>query len=270
MASLFDTHCHLYDPQFSGDRDAVVDRYIQNQGNMLLVPGEDRMSSLQALQLCARYKNLAMYVAAGIHPHHAERWKGEIADIKMLLKTAPGAAVGEIGLDYYRMLSQKDAQLAAFKANLELASEFERPIIVHSREATDDLLSIMDEWICQIPVSSALKERPGVFHAYNGDPHILEFALSCHFFLGIGGPITYKNAEILRAALRKIPLDRILVETDSPFLAPHPNRGKRNEPAYVRFVAEKIAQVLALPAETVCEQTTLNAIRLFGDSNAVK
>lgn len=266
MNPLFDTHCHLYDRQFEPDLDAVLECALQNSVEHLLIPSENLATSLQVIHLCAVHKNIALFAAGGIHPHYAEQGKKEFAEFKTFFKNHDFVAVGEIGLDYYRMLSDKKSQVEMFRACLDFAAEVEKPLLLHNREATEDMLSILQEWLRQLPGGSPLKKNPGVFHSYNGDPLILDFALSHHFYLGIGGMITFKNANSLREIVKNIPVDRLLLETDSPSLSPHPYRGKRNEPAHVRFVAEELSQIVELPLEKIIEKTTRNALHLLGKS----
>ena len=263
MNSLFDTHCHLYDLHFAEDLDAVIDRAVFNDVMKIIIPGEDYKTSLQAINLCAKYKNLDLFAAVGIHPHCAKQGKMEFDKLISLIDSKAVVAVGEIGLDYYRMLSEKADQIEIFEGCLEIALESKKPIILHNRNATDDFLSTLNEWIRKIPPHSRLKSHPGVFHSFNGDPQILDFALKNHFYLGIGGPITFQNADQLRLAIKQIPLDQLLIETDSPYLSPHPNRGKRNEPANVRFIADKLSEILGIPFEKIIEQTTANGMELF-------
>lgn len=263
MNPLFDTHCHLYDPHFAEDLDAVIDQALVNDVKKIVIPGENYATSLQSINLCAKYENLDLYAAVGIHPHYAEQGKAEFDKLRLLIDSKAVAAIGEIGLDYYRMLSEKEAQIEIFRHCLKLALELEKPIILHNRDATDDSLFILNDWIRQIPTQSRLKSHPGVFHSFSGDPQILDFALRNHFYLGIGGPITFQNAELLRLVIKHIPPGRLLIETDSPYLSPHPNRGKRNEPANIRFIADKLSKVMEMPLEKMIELTTANAMQLF-------
>jgi len=260
---LFDTHCHLNDPHFSEDLDAVIDQAIVNDVKKIVIPGENYITSLQAINLCAKYKTLDLFAAVGIHPHYAKQGKAEFTKLRSLIDSKTVIAIGEIGLDYYRMLSEKANQIEIFQCCLALALELKKPIILHNRDAAVDSLSILNDWIQQISLHSRLKSHPGIFHSFNGDPQILDFALKNHFYFGIGGPITFQNAELLRLAIKHIPPDRLLIETDSPYLSPHPNRGKRNEPANIRFIADKLSKVMEMPLEKMIELTTANAMQLF-------
>ncbi len=263
MYPLFDTHCHLYDRQFEPDLDAVIEHTLENSVGAVLVPAENLSTSIQTINLCASHKNIPLYAAGGIHPHEADQGKKEFSELKQYFKDHDFSAVGEIGLDYYRMLSDKAAQIEVFRDSLEFAVEVEKPVLLHNRDATEDMLSILDDWLSQLPDDSPLKELPGVFHSFTGDPLVLDFALKYHFYLGIGGMITFNKSDELRAIIKKVSLDSLLLETDAPYMTPHPYRGKRNEPAYVRFVAQEVANVLEIPLEQVVEQTTLNARKLL-------
>ena len=264
MTALFDSHCHLYAPQFTQDLEEVIIRAQENEVLYILVPGEDISSIEKTINLCAKHQPINIFAAAGIHPHNAENFKGDHSKLNHLAQDKSVLAIGEIGLDYHYMHSAVNIQKEVFIDCLNLALQLEKPVVLHNRESTPDMLSILEKWIEKIPSHSFLKTHPGVFHAFNGDPDILEFALDNHFYAGIGGLITFKNATQLRSVVQKIPMDRILVETDSPYLAPHPHRGKRNEPANVLLVAQKLAQLFSLSQETVIEQTTQNAMELFG------
>ena len=263
MYPLFDTHCHLYDRSFEPDLDAVIEHALENSVGAVLVPAENLSTSIQTSNLCASDTDIPLYAAGGIHPHEAEQGKKDFPELKQYFKDHDFSAVGEIGLDYYRMLSDKTTQLEVFRQCLEFAAEVEKPVLLHNRDASKDMLSILDNWLSQLPDDSPLKEIPGVFHSFTGDPLVLDFALKHHFYLGIGGMITFKKAEELRAILKEVSLDSLLLETDAPYMTPHPYRGRRNEPAYVRFTAQELAQVLDLPLEKVSEQTTLNARKLL-------
>jgi TatD DNase family protein len=170
-------------------------------------------------------------------------------------------AIGEIGLDYYRDRSPKAVQRQAFEAQLALASRLGRPVIIHNRDASEDVMTTLESWARDLP--AALRDRPGVLHSFSAPQSIAERALAAGFYLGFTGPITFKNADDLRHTAAMTPLDRLLVETDGPFLTPAPLRGQRNEPAYVRIIAERLASIKQVNLEALAKATTDNAVRLF-------
>ncbi|MGY4707324.1 TatD family hydrolase [Candidatus Bipolaricaulota sp. J31] len=249
---LFDTHAHLDFPQFDGDRDQLI-RELDLQGIYVINVGVDLATSRASLELARKHGKI--FAACGVHPHDAADFTD--ATLKELagLLDRGAVAVGECGLDYYRNLSPREDQRRAFKAQLELAVEKGLPVIVHLRgEAQEDLLQILRE----------VNPGRGVIHAFSAaHGHPRDF-LELGFHIGIGGPVTYRKNAALRALLRDIPLERLLVETDSPYLPPEPYRGKRNDPGKVRLVVEAIAGVLRRPPVEIAEITFRNACELFG------
>ncbi len=263
LPPLFDSHSHLYAEQFSNDLREVVRRAKEHAIEHIMVPGENILSSQTTINLCARYKNVRIYAAAGIHPEYAGKETARLETLHDLVQSPQVKAIGEIGLDYYWMDSEKDVQQEIFIQCLGLALKTEKPVIIHNRESTADMLAILRDWVASIPQGNRLKQCAGVLHAFNGDRDIMEFVKQNSFFVGIGGSVTFKNARQLQEAILEIPLDKILVETDSPYLSPHPHRGERNEPANVRFVVQKIADLLEMDMEEVAKITTRNALELF-------
>lgn len=264
---MIDSHCHLDSPQFKKDRARVLERARQAGVTLVVVPGVDIAASCAALELA--HKHADIVAAVGVHPHDAKTLDAPAAgQLRTLARQPRVVAIGEIGLDYYRDLSPRDVQRRAFQTQLELASELGLPVIVHDREAHQDVLAILSEWRSALarPGSQhpALAERPGVLHSFSGDVALAEHVLELGFYLGISGPVTYPNAEKTHAVVRAAPLDRLLLETDAPYLAPQACRGKRNEPACVRQVAEAIARLKAVALEQVIDQTTQNARALLG------
>ncbi len=249
---LFDSHAHLDFPQFDPDRESVIRKLVE-KGVYVVNVGVDLESSRASLELARKHRHI--FAACGVHPHEAKHFTEEVLRELAGLLDREAVAVGECGLDYYRDLSPREDQKWAFRAQLELAKEKDLPVIVHLRgDAREDLLEILRE----------VNPGKGVIHAFSaahGSPR--EFLDLC-FHIGIGGPITYKKNVALRAYLREIPLDRLLVETDSPYLPPEPFRGKRNDPGKVRLVVEKIAEVLRISPNEVAERTFKNACHLFG------
>ena len=247
---LFDTHAHLDFPQFDGDRDRLI-RELDRRGIHVINVGVDLVTSRASLELARKHEKI--FAACGVHPHEAADFTD--ATLKELagLLDRGAVAVGECGLDYYRDLSPREDQRRAFRAQLELAVEKGLPVIVHLREATEDLLAILRE----------VRPDRGVIHAFSADREALLEFLDLGFHIGIGGPVTYRKNAALRALLWDIPLERLLVETDSPYLPPEPYRGKRNDPGKVRLVVERIAEVLRRPPVEIAEIAFRNARDLF-------
>jgi TatD DNase family protein len=247
---LIDTHAHLDDRQFDLDRDEVIKHAQQTNVDVILMsihPGNiDPIISLA--------RSCGYHCAVGVHPNATD-----LADdgLESLLKSKVDlpevVAIGEIGLDYYRDNVTPDVQKEVLRRQLALALELDLPVVLHNREATSDLLGIIKEF-------SGIK---GVWHSFMGTVEEAQSFLELGFYLGIGGPITFNKNEVLRETVKQLPIDRLLVETDSPYLTPAPHRGKRNESAYVRHVAEKLAEVKEMSIEAVAEQTTANARTLF-------
>jgi TatD DNase family protein len=257
---LADSHCHLTEPEFEGDLEQVLQRASEAGVTRLIVPGIDLESSARAVWLADRYPQI--YAAVGVHPHAASTWDGgserRLVD---LLRSERVVAVGEIGLDYFRRLSPVEAQKAAFQAQLRIAAERGLPVVIHNRQAMDDVLAIALEWAAGL--SGDLLGRVGVMHAFSADIDSASRAIQAGFYIGIAGPITYPNAADRRELARSVPMDRLLVETDSPSLPPQPYRGKRNEPAYVRIVARTLADVCEISFEETARVTSRNASTLF-------
>jgi TatD DNase family protein len=228
-----------------------------------LVPGIDLDSSRAALQLADHYPEI--FAAVGIHPNEAISWNQHtISHLKELASHPKVVAIGEIGLDYYRDRAPRDLQRRILSAQLTLASSIGLPVVIHNRNATIDLLEILEEWRTDLVVSgSELAEHPGVFHSFSDLETTANKAIEIEFYIGFTGPLTFRNATVSQHVAASLPLDRILVETDSPFLTPVPYRGKRNEPAYVRFVVEKIAELHEESFDTIALKTTENAATLF-------
>jgi len=260
---LVDTHCHLDFESFDDDREAVLAR-AQEAGVLRMInPGIDLASSQAALRLAERYPSV--YAAVGVHPNDAAGWDdASLEELRALAGRDKVLAIGEIGLDYYRDTTPRDLQKRIFKEQLDLAAEMGLPVIIHNREATDDLLEILEDWHKKLENSSlALSARPGVLHSYSGDATQARRAISLGFRIGFTGPVTFRNAPDLQEVAAELSLENLLVETDAPFLAPHPKRGRRNEPANVRLIAEKLAELHGESIETVAQITTANAGQLF-------
>ena len=267
---LTDTHCHLDYNKFDPDREAVIARALESGLIRMLVPGLHHKSSRDAVQLAE--SNASVYAAVGFHPTDLEEFSEKtFGEIKELAKHPKVVAIGEIGIDYYwvKEKDQRALQRGVLNQQLQFAKEINKPVILHMREENDawfgeasqDLLKILEDW--QRGLQSPLADKPGVLHSFNGNLETAQKALALNFYLGITGPVTYKNADEKREMIKQLPLDRMLIETDSPFLSPVPERGKRNEPAFVHHIADKIAEIhLKSPVE-IASITTANAARLF-------
>lgn len=266
---LTDTHCHLDFPRFDPDRPAVLERAAQVGVERILIPGLSLDSSQSVLQLAENDSRL--YAAVGIHPTESKTFQDNtLAHLRALAAHPKVVALGEIGLDYYWDAAPHDWQQRVLQAQLHLAAELNLPVILHLREKEDaldgpcaaDLLRLLWDWVATLRAQKhPLAERPGVLHSFSGSLQTAQEAISLGFFIGVSGPVTYrKDRQDIVAAL---PLQHLLLETDAPFLAPAPYRGKRNEPANVRLIADKIAVLHQTSLETVATTTSANARRLF-------
>jgi TatD DNase family protein len=253
---LIDSHCHIDFEQFDADRDQVLSEAAAAGVKRLINPGTDLDSSYRAVKLADTYPDI--YAAIGFHPYDAPQVNDETLVALTELSANPNVvAIGEIGLDYYRDLAPRAEQHRAFEAQLSLAKTLGLPVIIHQREAAVDTMAVLRQW-------GAHGDHPGlVLHAFSGDQMMVEEAVELGFYMGIGGPITFKNAGSLLDVVKMMPLERILIETDAPFLSPHPYRGKRNEPARVRLVAQKLAELLTVELADLAEQVTVNTETLF-------
>lgn len=261
---LTDTHCHLILPEFDSDRDSTVARAKAEGVHQIVIPGIDLETSRAAVTLAERHEGL--FAAVGIHPHHATEWsEGTAQELAALAASPAVVAIGEIGLDYYRGYAPTDSQQRAFLGQLELAARLGLPVLVHNREATADVLEHLLEWSSRLP--AALRERSGVLHAFSADRQAALQAIAAGLYIGVGGPITYRNAHARRRITAALPVERLVIETDSPYMTPHPHRGARNEPAFLRHVAARLAELLAMQPDELGAQTSANAARLFGWTN---
>lgn len=263
MGSLTDTHCHLDFEAFDADRQEVLERAWAVGVVRILNPGVDARSSQAALELAREHPGV--FAAVGVHPNRAAVWdEGVAGRIKGWSIDRAVVAIGEIGLDYYRDATSPDLQREVFRAQLDLAMELDLPVVVHNRDATEDVVAILVEWQQELARSgSSLATRPGVLHSFSGSEAAARRAIQANFFIGVTGPVTFSNATALQETVSHLPLDRILIETDAPFLSPAPFRGRRNEPCRVRHTAERIAELHGLPLEALSAATTENAKRLF-------
>lgn len=252
---LFDSHAHLNDSQFEGEREEVIRRAREEYGvSRILNVGFDRETIQDTLKLAGSYDFI--YAAVGWHPVDAIDCTEEDLDwIEELTDHPKVVALGEMGLDYHWDKSPKGIQESVFRQQIRLARELNLPIIIHNREADEDVVRLLRE--------EKAEEVGGVMHCFGGDWEMAQECLDMNFMIGLGGPVTFKNARQPKEIAKRVPIDRLLVETDCPYLAPHPNRGKRNETGYVRLVAEKIAELREMPLEELARHTYQNANRLF-------
>lgn len=259
--ALIDTHCHINFDSYDADRDALLQRARDVGVEVVINPAVDIESSHAGIALAERYDMI--YAGVGIHPNSTANFDPSMIDeLRTLAGQRKVVSIGEIGLDYYWDTSPKDKQRQAFEAQLTLAQAVNLPVIIHNREAHHDVMDVLTSWVNGLG-ASPLNGRTGVLHSFSAPLEIAEQALALGFYLGFTGPITFKKAEELRQIAQAVPLDRILIETDGPFLTPEPYRGKRNEPAYVYQVADRLASLHQMTTEQMGQITTDNAKRLF-------
>ena len=258
MNQLIDTHCHLDFGQFDADRDAVIERARDQGISRIIVPAVDLPGCQGVIHLAESYEEV--YAAVGIHPNSSANWQDSWLDrIRGLADHPKVVAIGEIGLDYYREHSPHEIQQKAFSAQLELAAEVGLPVIIHNRKASNDVLTFLER------STLSDSQNKGVLHSFSGDWETAQAALELGYFLGFTGPVTFKNADSLRTVAKLVPLNRLLVETDSPFLAPQKYRGRRNEPSYVSLVVDQLAALHDVTVAELTRITTNNAAALFGE-----
>lgn len=250
----FDSHCHLNDEAFENDAEAVFDSAIAANVRRMMVVGFDLPSSRAAVALAEKHEEI--WAAAGIHPHDASVWNDDVAnELRELLHHPRTKALGEIGLDYHYNYSTSEEQLKAFREQMQLARELGKPVIIHSREATADTMMVLNEFSSLIA---------GVMHCFAGSRETAEECLNKGLYISFSGSVTFKNAHKLAAVAAEIPSERLLVETDCPYLTPMPFRGERNEPFRVTLVGEKLAELRGVSSEEIEKLTCDNASRLFG------
>lgn len=248
---FFDTHAHYDDEAFDADRSGLFETMYSEGVKLIIDPGCDENSSQTAVELAEKYS--FVYAAVGFHPEELKKYGGSLQAIKELAAHPKCVAIGEIGLDYYWDDQHKDEQKQLFIEQIELALELEKPVIVHDREAHGDCMDII----------RAYPELKGVFHCYSGSSEMAKELLKRGWYLGFDGPVTYKNARKTIEALEVCPLDRILIETDSPYLSPVPMRGKRNDSRNLCYVAGKIAEIKGISSDEAARITLENGKKLF-------
>lgn len=251
---LFDTHAHLNAEQFDTDLEEVIARAKAEKVERIVVVGFDKPTITRAMELIEEYDFI--YAAIGWHPVDAiDMTEEDLSWIKELSSHEKVVAIGETGLDYHWDKSPKDIQKEVFRKQIALAKEVNLPIIIHNRDATEDVVTILKE--------EGAEEVGGIMHCFTGSTEVARQCMDMNFYISFGGPVTFKNAKKPKEVAKEIPNDRLLIETDCPFLTPHPFRGKRNEPSYVKYVAEQLAELKGLTYEEIASITTENAKRLF-------
>ncbi len=252
---LFDTHVHLNDEQFNEDLQEVIERAKEAGISYMVVVGFNRPTIERAISLVKEYDFL--YASIGWHPVDAiDMTDEDLAWIEEMAANPKVVALGEMGLDYHWDKSPHDVQKEVFRRQIGLAKKLKLPIIIHNRDATEDVVQILRE--------ENAEEVGGIMHCFSGSAETAKECIEMNFHISLGGPVTFKNAKKPKRVAIEVPLDRLLIETDCPYLAPHPYRGKRNEPAYVKLVAEQVAELKEISFEEVAQKTTENAKKLFG------
>ncbi len=256
MTGLVDSHCHLDSEQFDGDREAAIERaFAAGVETMLAIGSGDGPPDYEAAIRLAD-QHAAIYATVGVHPHDAGKADDRtLAELERLLKHPKVVAIGEIGLDYHYDFSPREVQRAVFVAQLDLARRSGRPIAIHTREAWDDTFALLEQHWVGAP-------QGGIMHCFSGGPEEARRCLAMGFHLSFAGVVTFPKATALHQAAREAPLDRILIETDAPYLAPVPMRGKRNEPAFVAHTARRLAELRGETVETIVAATSTNFRRL--------
>jgi TatD DNase family protein len=256
---MIDSHCHLAGEEFAADLDSVVSR-ARSAGvsaALCILAAGDQQEAARAKRVREVWRQV--HFAVGVHPHQAGEFAGRVNDacdtVRHAVKEHGACAIGEIGLDYHYDFSPRDVQREIFQAQLDVALELQLPVIIHTREATEDTFHILRE---------RSRRLRGVFHCFTGDEEMARSALDINFYLSFAGIVTFPRADSIRAAARMAPADRVLAETDSPYLAPVPHRGKRNEPAYVAEVVAKLAEVRSTSKANLADEVTRNFTALFG------
>lgn len=250
---LFDSHAHLDDEKFDEDREQVIARIFESGVAGFVNVGACMASSARSVTLATQYEKI--YAAVGIHPHDAENaLEKDYEQLATWSKLPKVVGIGEIGLDYYYDLSPRDVQRKVFVRQIDVARQMNMPIIIHDRDAHADILDV---------IKKEAKGVRGILHCFSGSLEMAKEIIKLGFYISIAGPVTFKNAAKLPEIVANVPLERLLIETDSPYLTPHPHRGKRNEPTYVRLVAEQVASLRGMELSALAEATHNNAKDIF-------
>ena len=259
---LIDSHTHIYLPDFNDDRDQVLARAREQGVSAVINAGLDLESSQTSLKMAQHYPEV--FTAVGFHPGSASKMmEGDLSLLAKLAGNSKVVAIGEIGLDFYRESSPRRRQLEVFQQQLDLAAGLGLPVVVHCRHAHEEVLTILTRWVKSASPSVNNTHKLGVIHCFGGDMKLAWRYIGLGFLISLAGSVTYPSALDRVEVARELPLDELVVETDSPFLAPQLHRGQRNEPSYVSLVVDRIAQIRQVPAEIIAQATARNAINLF-------
>lgn len=253
MKKLFDSHAHLNDEAFNYDRKKIIESLSDNNVAYVINPSADMETSRSGVELGNKYENI--YTAIGVHPHEAKDFtKEDLLELEKLSENKKVIAIGEIGLDYHYDNSPRDIQMEVFRKQMNLAYKLNLPVIIHSREATEDTFTILNEFKDKVV---------GIIHCYTGSIEMANRYIKLGYYISIAGPVTFKNARVVKQMATEISLDRLLIETDSPYMTPTPFRGKRNEPKYVKYVAEEIAKLKNMDVDELIEITRQNTVDIL-------
>ena len=260
-----DTHCHLFYNDYDSDFKDVINRAFEKKINCFIIPSTDLNSCKKSIELSEKYDSI--HVAVGIHPHEvAKATEFDLYEIEKLSTNKKIVAIGEIGIDYHYDFSPKEIQKKLFETQIEIAIRKNLPIIIHERESQKDIFEIVKRIVAENP-NWRKGNKKGVFHCFNGDTNFAEKVIDLGFMISFTGFITFKQKmdkiNSMQVVAKEIPLEHIMLETDSPYLTPVPNRGKRNEPSNIIYIAQKISEIKNIPIETVAKITTENAIKFF-------
>lgn len=251
-----DSHCHLADPKMRDDADAIVARARDAGVSMIISVGAITSIETDRLAVEIAERHDGIFAAIGVHPHDAKDWNDRrLAQLRDLARAPKVVAIGETGLDFHYNQSPRDAQIASFRAQLELAAELDKPIVIHCRDAEDDVMALV--------AAVGMPARGGVIHCFTGAAESARRLVAMGFYISFSGILTFKNAAQVREAATVVPSDRLLIETDAPYLAPEPYRGKRNEPAFMLRTLERLAALRSVAPEVLGAQIDANVKRLF-------
>jgi len=251
---LIDSHSHLEMPEFKKDLEQVIQRAMESGVEHIFTVGTEKKGWMRALEIA--HSHPSVYAILGVHPHNAKEIDEETySTLRKLCRDEKVRAYGEIGLDFYRNLSPRDVQLRRFREQIGLAKEIGLPVVIHDRQAHRETLEILK--------SEKAGECKGIIHCFSGDYEMAKDCIEMGFYISVPGTITYKNADGFQEIVKRLPLETLLIETDAPFLAPVPFRGKRNEPSFVRYTAQKVAEIKKVSFEKIAEVTTENAFRVY-------